>query len=62
MIEAKIHASKNTLYFHSVVEIPRRNYGVLAHLSGPSPNLGQEIFLYWDRSFVNRGVAVNHVL
>ena len=24
MIEAKTHASKNTLYFHSVVEIPRR--------------------------------------
>ena len=23
MIEAKTHASKNTLYFHSVVEIPR---------------------------------------
>jgi hypothetical protein len=24
MIEAKIHALKNTPYFHSVVEIPRR--------------------------------------
>jgi len=24
MIEAKTHASKNTLYFRSVVEIPRR--------------------------------------
>ncbi len=24
MIEAKTHASKNTLYFHSVVENPRR--------------------------------------
>jgi hypothetical protein len=24
MIDAKTHASKNTLYFYSVVEIPRR--------------------------------------
>ena len=31
MIEAKTHASKNTLYFHSVVEIPRRIFSFLSH-------------------------------
>jgi hypothetical protein len=42
--------------------ITNLNHGVLAHGSGPSPNLGQEAFLYWDQSFVNRGVSLNHVL
>ena len=36
--------------------------GAVAHFSGHSPNLGQEDFLSWDLAFVNRGVALDHVL
>ncbi len=48
MIEAKTHAAKNTLYFHAVVEIPRRliSYGLFGwRKCGQLAGFGTEEFL-----------------